>query len=113
MAVKYKYLICENCKQVVARFDPDKVSIPVTGGMFQSHFHERGVHPPWQPGVEAQWMICPQCPKRVFNEPIPLHLTVSDTIDGLDPYFFDLEVAPAEGDSTDGGDQHTNAEGRE
>lgn len=88
----FKYLICENCRQVVARFDPNKVHIPVGGHMFESHYAERGVYPPWRPFLEAEFMICPICPKRVFNEPVPLHLTVSDTMDGLDPYYFELEV---------------------
>lgn len=89
MAVKY--LICENCLQVIAKFDPDDVSIPVDGGMFISHLADRGLRPPWLPGVESQWMKCPVCPKRAFNVPDPTALLVSDTADGLTPYKLNIE----------------------
>jgi hypothetical protein len=87
------YLICENCLQVVARFDPAAATIPVESGIFESHLADRGVPPPWQPGVDPAWMRCPVCPKRVFNVPNPMALYVSAGPDGVVPHYLDIDVA--------------------
>jgi hypothetical protein len=81
-----KYLICENCLQVVARFDPDTVRLPVISDPFESHLAHRSVLPPWLAGVESAYMKCPRCPKRVFNVANPVSLLVSDGIEGLSSY---------------------------
>jgi hypothetical protein len=88
--MKLKYLICENCRQVVARFSPAHIHYPVRGEDFQSHLADRGVRAPWSPGVESRHMKCPVCPKRVFNVPDPEELTISDNIEGVPPYRWKL-----------------------
>ena len=95
MAVKY--LVCENCKQVVARFEPEKASIPIKSGIFESHLADRGVLPPWLPGVDPAWMKCPVCPKRVFNVPDPASLFVSDSPAGHPAYHLTIEEPAVEG----------------
>lgn len=84
------YLICENCHQVVARFDPSKVEPILDGAMFESHLADRDVRPPWQPGVTAPYMTCPLCPMRVFNQAFPEELRVSDNAAGLHAYNYEL-----------------------
>jgi len=92
-----KYLICENCRQVVASLDADKAELPITSGMFQSKHAERGERPPWMLGVSSKHLHCPMCPKRVFNEPEPRRLYVSDHIDGTDPHYLELRpMTPSE-----------------
>lgn len=83
-----KYLLCENCHQVVARFDPATIRLPIRSTMFESKFHpDRQVPSPWaHRDVEAEWMKCPQCPKRVFNVPEPDSLYTADRADGIGPY---------------------------
>jgi hypothetical protein len=93
-----RYLICENCLQVVASFHGGDVSIPITGEMFQSKFPpEREVRPPWLPGVESAFMRCPVCPKRVFNTPNPTELRVSDFYEGYEPYQYEIVQPGANG----------------
>jgi len=90
-----KYLICENCQQVVARFNPKTITYPIRSTMFEAKFPaERQVPSPWaHKDVEAEWMTCPFCPKRVFNERDPSVLTVSDSIEGYRPYSLDIGLA--------------------
>jgi rubrerythrin len=87
-----KYLICENCRQVVARFSPAHIHYPVRGEDFQSHLADRGVRAPWSPGVEPAYMKCPVCPKRVFHSVDPEELTISDNIEGVVPYRWKLPI---------------------
>lgn len=87
-----KYLVCENCKQVAVAFEPDQVSHPVHGGMFISQYAGRGMRPPWVSGLASEWLMCGQCGKRVFHDPNPTQLTVSDNIEGTEPYVMPLEV---------------------
>ena len=87
-----KYLCCENCFQTVAQFD--NVTYPVSSEQFTSKFPpERQVPPPWIPGVESQYMMCPFCRKRVFNVPDPKRLSASDDYHGTNRYWVDLEVS--------------------
>lgn len=83
-----KFLICENCKQVVARFDMAKISIPVNADMFRPKHADKDQRPFWAPRLESKYMGCPICPKRVFNQPVPERLYVSDSKDGSDPHWF-------------------------
>ena len=87
-----KYVVCTHCRQVVARFKDGDLSSPLSGEMFESHLADRGVAPPWAPGLEARYFKCPQCPLRPWAEPEPLGILVSDTIDGQRPYFLPVEV---------------------
>jgi len=89
-----KFLVCENCYQVVARFDPAAVKFPITSNMF--HVKHKGERPFWMPNVEAQFMRCPMCPKRVFNNPHPIRLYCSDRIDGMDRYHLDIKYKAVE-----------------
>lgn len=83
-----KFLICENCKQVVARFHPDHVSMPISSNMFRAKHDRKGDRPFWAINMEARYMKCPICPKRVFNSPVPERLRTSDSMDGAAPYWF-------------------------
>lgn len=83
-----KFLKCENCKQVVARFDTEAVRIPIESNMFQPKHADRGQRPFWSVNLEARYMMCPICPKRVFNTAYPERLYCSDTIDGSKPGWF-------------------------
>ena len=86
-----KYLICENCKQVVARFDLEAITLPLMSDQFESKFPpERCVRSPWYHPVKPIYMRCPMCPKRVFNDPEPENLWISDSMDGLMPYFWPI-----------------------
>ena len=96
-----RYLICENCLQVVASFTDRDVSIPITGDMFKSKFPPtREVPSPWQPGCESAYMKCPVCPKRVFNTPEPISLKVSDCYEGHEPYQYEI-VPPVASDEAE------------
>ena len=88
-----RYLICENCKQVIARFDSTTIRYPIKAEDFESHLAERGVRAPWAPGVEPAMMKCPVCPKRAFHNPDPYDLWVSDTVDGLNSYRWMIPTA--------------------
>ena len=52
-----KYLVCEICDQVAAAFDPERVSLPLTGEMFQAADPE--LQPPFFPGAKWHEFRCP------------------------------------------------------
>ena len=89
------YLCCENCFQTVAKLDLDtKLFYPIQSDMFKSKFPpERGVPKPWVDGVPSQFMKCPLCPKRVFNDPNPKRLLVSENYDGTNRYWLSVKGA--------------------
>ena len=94
-----KYLICENCHEVVASFESEDIEYPVVGEMFQNKFApEREMRPPWIPGTEAAWLKCPVCRKRVFNTSDPKWLRVANSREGLDPYLIEI-VKPGANDA--------------
>jgi hypothetical protein len=94
-----KYLICENCHEVVASFDT--IEYPVVGEMFESKFApDREMRPPWMPGTESAWLKCPVCRKRVFHSSDPKRLRVSDSREGLDPHWFEI-VQPGANDEAE------------
>lgn len=86
-----KYLLCENCYQVIAQFDPARLRQPVRSSMFLAKYADRGQRPFWSMDLPAADMRCPMCPKRIFNVPDPVDLYCSDTIDGLDAYRIELK----------------------
>lgn len=85
------YLLCENCKQVVARFDSARVKIPLKSQLFESHLAHRGVYPPWRPDLDPRWWKCPVCPKRVFNTVTPTSLYASVDRSGFPAEHMDLK----------------------
>jgi rubrerythrin len=88
---RMKYLLCENCHEVIASFEMEDIAYPVTGEMFQSKFApEKDMLPPWIPGTESAWLKCPICRKRVFHNPNPKRLRVSDYRSGLDPHLIEI-----------------------
>ena len=89
-----KYLICTSCRQPCARFDTREISSPLSGLMFQSYMADRGVVPPWNPDLEAQWFWCVHCRRRPFAEPEPAELLVSDTRDGQSQHPYDIAAPP-------------------
>ena len=62
-----KYLVCENCKQVIGSFETTQVKLPLTGAMFQSKFPpKRQVPGPFQASAEWMYLNCTQCNKRAI-----------------------------------------------
>lgn len=90
-----KFLVCEICHQVVAKFDPERIRLPITSDQFSSPFpDERQVLSAWLDTVDAEWMMCPQCRFRVFQVPNPEMLRVSDSFYGERPYWFKPVTKP-------------------
>ena len=89
------YLVCENCKQAIAKFVPADIRLPLTGDMFNSVFPpERGVPGPFMPGCDWLYLRCPYCPIRPIFEPD--RLMVSGSVAALSPYYMNIPIEVAE-----------------
>lgn len=85
------YLLCENCKQVIARFEPGDIRLPLVGHMFDSVFPpERKMPGPFQPTCDWLFLRCPHCPIRPIFE--RNRLWVSDSVTGLDPFYLNIPI---------------------
>ena len=61
-----KQLVCEICKEIIGKFEPDEVTIPIDATMFKSKLPERGLPAPFPGSIDWRWMKCPHCGKRPF-----------------------------------------------
>ena len=62
-------LICQLCNQPIAKVDPDKLSLPLMGSMFEPLDPDHGYPPPFPADADWQYMMCPYGPHRPFTNP--------------------------------------------
>ncbi len=62
------WVLCEICYEVIALTDLRILHLPLKAEMFTSPFPGRDVQPPWQPGIEYEFMLCPHCQHRFAVE---------------------------------------------
>jgi len=61
-----KTVICQNCRELIGKVDPEKLSLPLKGYMFESVDDRK--HPPFpHPDVEWEFMRCPYGPRDPNN----------------------------------------------
>lgn len=62
------WVMCEICYEVIAIADKRTLQLPLKAEMFDSPFPGRGSFPPWQPGTDYEFMLCPHCGYRFAVE---------------------------------------------
>ena len=62
-----KTLICEICKEPIAKFNPAELKLPIELQLFKSLYPERSVPDPFPPALD-RWeaAACPRCRRRPF-----------------------------------------------
>jgi hypothetical protein len=62
-----KTLICEICKEPIAKFNPAELNLPIDLQLFKSLYPERSVPDPFPPVLD-RWeaAACPRCRRRPF-----------------------------------------------
>lgn len=67
-----KTLICEICKEPIARFNPAELKLPIELSIFKSLYPERSVPDPFPPAMD-RWEVaaCPRCRRRPFFNHTP------------------------------------------
>lgn len=63
------YFRCEICKEKIGKFDPDLLHVPLTSDQFQCLVEAPSHHPPFKPNLTYEWLRCPVCNRRPFNQP--------------------------------------------
>lgn len=64
-----KFLICELCSERIALFNPDRLSTPISGGMFLSPDSQHGIPEPFHQQLTWVNFKCPYCKNRPILQP--------------------------------------------
>ena len=62
------WILCEICYEVIAIVDIRELCLPLKPEMFRSVSPTRDMPPPFAPGVDFEFMLCPHCRHRFAVE---------------------------------------------